>query len=34
MHKAIANMKNHAVRICKNIIDELILPNEMKKYKP
>lgn len=27
-------MKNHAVGICQKIIDELVLPNELKTYKP
>lgn len=34
MHKSIAEMKDHAVLVCSEIIDELVLPNDFKKYKP
>jgi hypothetical protein len=34
IHASIASMKQHAVRVCKTIIDELVLPVEMKKYRP
>jgi hypothetical protein len=34
MHKSLQLMKNHAVNLSKRIIDELVLPNELKTLKP
>lgn len=34
MHQSIACMNAHAIKVCKIIIEELCLPNQLKRIKP